>query len=219
MSSIVKHALMGLEPAFNRRAQKLTGEAGAWVIHFEDGTHEGPFDAVGVTLPPEQLIEFLALSDGDFANIIAAARAVMVAPCWTAMAALDAPFDPGFDGAKVYGGSIRWMARMAARPGFPDLEAVVIQASPDWSRAFLEETPEFVARQLCEEAYIRFGMPNPVWSDAHRWRFSMVETPAGSNAVSAESNTVSAGGDWCLGGKAEAAWSSGRALAQALMNP
>lgn len=219
MSSIVKFALEGLNPEFNRRAKKLTGEAGAWRIHFEDGTIEGPFDAVGVTLPPEQLIEFLARSDGDFATIIATARRVTVAPCWAVMAVADSAFDPGFDGAKVYGGSIRWISRMASRPGFGDSESVVIQASPDWSNAFLEETPDFVAQQICEEAYIRFGMPRPVWSDAHRWRFAMVEIPAGHKAFAAENNTVSVGGDWCLGGKAEAAWTSGEAIAQALIAP
>ena len=217
MSTLVKHALAGLDVQLSRRAAKLTGAPGDWTVHFEDGSREGPFEAVALTLPPEQLTEFLARSEGDFANIIAAARGIEIAPCWTAMAVLDRPFGPDFDGAKIYGGAIRWMARMAARPGFPDIETVVLQASPDWSRAFLEETPEFVAGQLCEEAFVRFAMPVPVWSSAHRWRYSMVEMAAGSPAVLASCATVGAAGDWRLGGKAEEAWTSGEALAQALV--
>jgi predicted NAD/FAD-dependent oxidoreductase len=219
MSALVKFALADLDARFSRPAAKITGGAGAWRVHFEDGTTEGPFDRVALTLPPEQLIEFLARSDGDFATIIAAARRAAIAPCWTVLAVLGEPFDHGFDGAKVYGGAIRWMARMAARaPGAASTaEAVVIQASPDWSAAFLEEDKASIARQLCEEAYVRFAMPVPVWSDAHRWRYAMVTEAAGTPYALAQSGTAGAAGDWRLGAKAEAAWTSGEALGQALV--
>ena len=216
MNALVKHALEGLDVRLARRARKMAGRAGAWSLKFEDGPDEGPFERVALTLPPEQLMDFLARSDGDFADIIAAARRVRIAPCWTVMAVLDGPFDPGFDGAKVYGGAIRWMARMAARPGGGAHEAVILQASPDWSEAFLEDEPAGVARQLCEDAYVRFAMPAPVWSRAHRWRYAMVTEPAGSPCALGEDATAGAAGDWRLGGKAEAAWTSGEALGRAL---
>jgi len=216
MNAIVKHAQAGLDVQLQRRAVKMKGGPGAWTIHFEDGATEGPFHRVCLTLPPEQLIDFLARSDGDFADTIAEANRAVVEPCWTVMAVLDAPFDPEFDGAKIYGGAIRWMARMGSRPGGGGAEAVVIQASPDWSAAFLEGEPDFVARQLCEEAYVRFAMPKPVWSSAHRWRYAMVTEPAGTPCAVAEGGTVGVAGDWRLGGKAEAAWTSGEALGRAL---
>ncbi|MCR9130559.1 MAG: NAD(P)-binding protein [Alphaproteobacteria bacterium] len=216
MNAIVKHAQAGLNVQLQRRAVKMKGGAGDWTIHFEDGATEGPFHRVCLTLPPEQLIDFLARSDGDFAEIITEANRAVVEPCWTVMAVLDAPFDPEFDGAKIYGGAIRWMARMGSRPGGSSAEAVVIQASPDWSAAFLEESPDAVARQLCEEAYVRFAMPLPKWSGAHRWRYAMVTEPAGTPCAVAEDATVGVAGDWRLGGKAEAAWTSGEALGEAL---
>lgn len=217
MNALVKHALTGLDVRLSRRAVKIKGEAGAWTIHFEDGASEGPFDRVALTLPPEQLIDFLARSDGDFADIIAQANRVEISPCWTVMALLEAPFDPEFDGAKIYGGAIRWMSRMAARPGGGEDEAIVLQASPDWSQAFLEAAPEFVANQITEEAWVRFAMPKPVWSSAHRWRYAMVTKAAGTPCATAESGTAGVAGDWRLGGKAEAAWTSGEALGQALL--
>ena len=216
MSAIVKHALAGFDVRQSSRALKMTGEPGAWSVHFEQGETAGPFDRVALTLPPEQLIDFLARSHGEFAEIIAQARRAVIAPCWTVMALPGGAFEPGFDGAKIYGGAIRWMARMGARPAGAQQEAVVIQASPDWSAAFLEESPEFVARQLCEEAFVRFAMPAPTWSSAHRWRYAMVTDPAGSPYALGERATAGAGGDWRLGGKAEAAWTSGEALGRAL---
>ncbi|MEQ8406547.1 MAG: NAD(P)-binding protein [Oceanicaulis sp.] len=216
MNALVRHALDGLEPRFARRARKLKGRPGAWTVVFEDGESDGPFERVALTLPPEQLIEFLARSDGDFPDIIAAAHKVEITPCWTVMALLDAPFDPGFDGAQVYGGGIRWMTRMASRPQRGPAEALVIQASPDWSEGLLEEAPDAVARMLCEEAFVRFNMPEPVYTAAHRWRYALVKTGAGAPMILDETGTVGAAGDWRLGGRAEYAWTSGEALGAAL---
>lgn len=217
MNALVKFALDGRAVQFGRRAQRLRGEPGAWTVVFEDGSEDGPFDRIGLTLPPEQLIDFLARSDGDFAEIIAEARGSQIAPCWTAMAVLDAPFEAGFDGAKLLGGAVRWMARMGSRPGRTGPEAWVLQASPDWSDAFLESDADTVARQLTEEAFVRVGLPEPVWSGAHRWRFAMVVTAPGTAAGLDETGTVGGGGDWRLGGKAESAWTSGEALGGALL--
>ena len=216
MNTLVRTALDGLAVNFGRRARKLKGRPGAWTVVFEDGETQGPFERVALTLPPEQLIEFLARSDGDFPEIITAAHTVEITPCWTVMALLDAAFDPGFDGAQIYGGGIRWMTRMASRPGRERHEAIVIQASPDWSAGLLEDDPDTVARMLCEEAFVRFAMPPPVYSAAHRWRFAQVKTPAGSATILDETGTVGAGGDWRLGGRAEHAWTSGEALGDAL---
>ncbi|HBU62514.1 MAG TPA: FAD-dependent oxidoreductase, partial [Oceanicaulis sp.] len=54
MSAIVKTALDGFDARFGRRASHVSGEAGAWMIHFEDSPVEGPFDRLVLTLPPEQ---------------------------------------------------------------------------------------------------------------------------------------------------------------------
>lgn len=216
MNALVRHGLEGMDVRFGRRVRKLKGAAGAWTLVFEDGEREGPFERVALTLPPEQLIDLLARSDGDFPDIIAAAHTAEITPCWTVMALLEARFDPGFDGAQIYGGGIRWMARMASRPGRGEAEAIILQASPDWSQGLLEESPETVSRMLCEEAFVRFDMPTPVWSAAHRWRYAQVKTAAGSPAILDETGTVGAGGDWRLGGRAEFGWLSGDALGAAL---
>jgi len=217
MSSIVKTALEGLDVRCNQRAVKLSGEPGAWTLHFEDGHTEGPYERLALTLPPEQLIEFLARSDGDFSGLIAEALEAKLSPCWAVMTVPGNPADLGFDGAKLLGGAVRWMARMNSRPGQDGPDAWVLHASPDWSEAFLESDPETVARALTEEVFIRFGLPMPVWSHAHRWRYALVtdapETPCKLDA----SGTVGCGGDWRLGPRAELAWQSGETLGAALL--
>lgn len=216
MNAIVKSALGDLPVETGRRVERLKGEPGAWTLRFEEGEPAGPFDRVVLTVPPEQLVELLARSDGDFPEIILEARAAVLSPCWAVMAVLDEGFDPGFDGAKMLGGGVRWMARMNARPGHDGPPAWILHASPDWSRAHLEASAEMVERALWEEMFVRFGLPEPVWCRAHRWRYALSEEAPGTPFRLDETGTVGCAGDWRLGPRAEFAWESGEALGEAL---
>lgn len=216
MNAIVKSALTGKNVQFGRRAVRVNGDGGAWIIHFEEGETEGPFHKLVLTLPPEQLIEFLARSEGDFSAMIAEALAAKLSPCWAVMTVPETAADPGFDGAKLLGGALRWMARMTSRPGQSGPESWVLHASPDWSEAFLESDPDTVARLLTEEAFIRFGLPLPVWSQAHRWLYALVTEAPGTPFALDPTGTLGCAGDWRLGPRAELAWESGDALGDAL---
>lgn len=216
MNAIVKYALDGLDARFGARVKRLSGGPGAWDLRFEDGERAGPFDRVVLTLPPEQLVDFLARSDGDFPELIVEARKAVLSPCWAVMGLVEGGFDPGFDGAKLLGGGVRWIARMGSRPGRTGPEAFVLHASPDWSRAHLEEEPETVARALWEEMFVRFGLPEAAWRAAHRWRYALSEEAPGTPFGLDETGTVGCAGDWRLGPRAEFAWESGEALGEAL---
>ncbi len=216
MNALVRFSLADAALECGRRATRLEGGPGAWTVRFEDGSGEGPFAAVALTLPPEQLVDLLARTDADFSGLIVDARGALLAPCLAVMAVLGAPFDPGFDGAKLHGGSLAWMARNGSKPGRTGPEAWVLHARHDWSRIHLEDDPERVARALLEEAWVRFGLPKPVWAETHRWRYALAEAAPGTPFALDDSGTVGAGGDWRLGGRAECAWDSGHALGRAL---
>lgn len=216
MNSLIKYALKDHDVRYGHRAVKAKGGPGKWMVHFEDGTLEGPFHALALTLPPEQLIEFLARSEGDYAEIITEAIASEIAPCWSVMCLPETEADLGFDGAKLLGGALRWMARNKSRPGRSGPEGWVLHASPDWSRAFLDSTPETVGKMLTEEAFIRFGLPMPKYVSAHRWLYAQVEKAPETAFALDDSGTVGCAGDWRLGGKAECGWDSGEALGESL---
>ncbi|MFN3835544.1 MAG: NAD(P)/FAD-dependent oxidoreductase [Glycocaulis sp.] len=216
MNAIVKTALAGLDVRFGARAVRLKGGPGAWQAVFENGSAEGPFAAVAITIPPEQMIDLLARTDGDFSDQIAQAREAVIGPCQAVMLQCDPRFDPGFDAAKLYGGGVTWMARSLSRPGREGADSWVLHASTNWSRAHLEDSPEAVIRALTEEVHVRFGMPLPVWAEAHRWRYALSETAPGTPFALDETGSVGCAGDWRLGGRAELAWDSGLALGEAI---
>jgi renalase len=219
MSAIVKSALEGLDARFAMRATHLTGKADAWMVHFESGVTEGPFDRVVLTLPPDQLIDLLLGSDGDFSTVISEARGAVMAPCWAVMGVIDSPFDPGFDGANLPEGDLRWVARNNSRPGQSGPEAWLLHASPEWSRAHLEDPAESVARALWETLQSRFDLPSARLLSAHRWRYALSEQAPGTPFARDATGTVGCAGDWRLGARAEYAWQSGEALGQALAQP
>jgi renalase len=216
MSAIVKAALEGLNARFAMRATRLSGGVGAWMVHFDAGHPQGPFDRVVLTLPPDQLIDLLAGSDGDFGAMITEARGAVVAPCWAVMGVIDVPFDPGFDGANLLDGDVRWMARKNSRPGQSGPDAWVLHAAPEWSRAHLEDAAEPVGRALWEAMQARFGLPSASLLGAHRWRYALSEQAPGTPFALDDSGTIGCAGDWRLGPRAECAWQSGEGLGEAL---
>ena len=55
------------------------------------------------------------------------------------------------------------------------------------------------------------------YAAAHRWRYARVETPVGEGCLFNADLRIGACGDWCLGGKIEAAFASGQAMANRIM--
>jgi renalase len=53
---------------------------------------------------------------------------------------------------------------------------------------------------------------------AHRWRYALVENPAGDACLWDAAACVGACGDWCLGPRVESAFDSGEALARNVLS-
>jgi predicted NAD/FAD-dependent oxidoreductase len=163
-------------------------------------------------IPAEQTGPLLA---GRAPILAAEAYAARAAPCWTAMVAFAEALDPGFDGAEL-DGPMAWAARERSKPGRPVVEAWTLQASPEWTRAHLEDDATSVAATLSTAFRERFDAPAPVHLAAHRWRYARVETAIGTAFTWDATLGIGTCGDWRLGPRVEAAWRSGRALGEAV---
>jgi predicted NAD/FAD-dependent oxidoreductase len=231
MSALPRALAAGLDLATARHVTAIEGRPGAWRLRHLDASlvrpgrplpaaepeEEGPFDALAVTLPPAQAAPLIAPHASGWPGRLAAVR---LAPCWTVMAAFAAPL-PLPDGLRPpEGGTIGWAARDSSKPGRPlGTECWVVQAGPDWSRAHLEETPEAVVPALLAALGALAGadLPAPIHAAAHRWRYSLVQAPLGEPCLADPDLRLGLAGDWCLAGRAEAAFESGTALAAALL--
>jgi renalase len=220
MNAPVKALADGLPMTTGFTAARIEGGPGAWTLRSEEGAAAGTFDAVLVSAPAPQAATLLGGVAPDLAQAAGRAR---YAPCLALMLAY-APEDlpPTLPVAeRPEHKAIAWIAEDGTKPGRlrEGPRRIVVHATPDFSRAHLEEAPEAIAAALLAEAAPLIGASDatPVHAKAHRWRYALVEEPVGQACLWDAGRGIGACGDWCLGGRVEAAFDSGRALARAVL--
>ncbi|MCX7692804.1 FAD-dependent oxidoreductase [Tepidimonas taiwanensis] len=199
-----------------------------WALHLDaaDDTPpiHGGFDAVLLAIPAPQAAELLHAS-AVAADWQARLRdEVVMAPCWTLMAAWPLAAQPGLDGlgprwhaARSDHHRIAWVARESSKPGREPLERWVIQASPAWSAEHLEDDAERITGKLLKGfAEITGIRATPGHAVAHRWRYAQTQRALGEPYLWDSRSGLGVCGDWCLGYRVESAFLSGLALALAI---
>ncbi len=228
MTALPRALAEGLELSAGRHVAGLEATQGGWLLHHlpadmvrpgkplpaMEPDVDGPFEAVVVTAPAPQAAELLAPVAPGLAELLAD---VVYAPCWTWLAAFAAPLDLP-DVLRPESGPIGWAARNNAKPGRDAMEAWVVQASPEWSRAHLEDDAHSIGAALRAALPAPAGVPEPLAQATHRWRYSLVEQALDRPCVWDRGRGLGLAGDFCLAGRAEAAWISGRALAEAILS-
>jgi predicted NAD/FAD-dependent oxidoreductase len=225
--SAVPRALLGAIPCVaSRHVGQITGSPGAWVLRHWDARlvrpgkplpdvapeEAGPFDAVLLTMPASQAHDVLGQQALSLSEALGAIR---YAPCWTVMASFDARLALP-DTLRPEAHAIGWAARDSTKPGRDaGQENWVIQAGPAWTRATLELSAEEIAQPLLAQlaAFSAAPLPAPFMAVAHRWRYSLLEAPLGEPCLWDATARIGYASDGCIGGRAEAAWDSGAALA------
>jgi renalase len=149
--------------------------------------------------------------------LAAIATAANMRGCWTLMLQFASAVSLPFDAAFVNNNALGWIARDSSKPGRAGLESWVLQATPEWSKAHLEEDAQIVAAALID-AFIKLGGPTPATWAAHRWRYASTAPTLERMHVWDAEMSVGMCGDWLHGGKVEGAWLSGRALAKDFLN-
>ena len=180
------------------------------------GTLTERFDAVLLAIPSPQASGLLDALAHPFGQTVKAAH---YAPCWALMLHFAAQSTaPNI--LRPENSPLAWIARDSARPGRPVIagESWVLHASPAWSRAHLEASAAEVSTALLAEFRALTGQTGtPAEIRAHRWRYALVDTALDVPCLWDAAARIGVCGDFCLGGRVEAAFDSGRALAQTVV--
>ncbi len=116
-------------------------------------------------------------------------------------------------------GPLSWVARNSSKPGREGPETWVLHASPDWSEAHIEESPEQALTMLVAafaEA-VRATIPAPRLAIAHRWRYALPLKLLEVRCLFDPLLAIGACGDWCAGPRVEGAYLSGCAIAERIL--
>ncbi len=176
----------------------------------------GEADFVVVAVPAPQAVSLLASSP----SLQTKAAETTIEPCWAVMAGFSERLDVPFDGAFIDEGPLAWICRDGSKPGRTLAETWVLHASATWSRAHLEDAQRGVGVELLDAFRAATGVQASrlAYLAAHRWRYARVETPVGEACLFDPDLGIGACGDWCLGGKIEAAFLSGRAMGERIVS-
>jgi len=212
----------------------------AWTVRGTSGETDfsETFDQVVVAIPARQATDVLR-ADGDphspgraELNVMADEIAhIAMLPCWTVMLAVDKRFSARWpydvlqtDGRDLDRCAVAWLANNSSKPQRPHHQQThdwVVQSSPSWADARLEDDPRRVARELITEVEKRLGVElRPFVRDcvAHRWRFARVATrPATLGYRYSEDNRVGWCGDYFQRSRVESAYLSGLQLAERMI--
>ncbi|MEL7345065.1 MAG: FAD-dependent oxidoreductase [Pseudomonadota bacterium] len=212
MSALAKSLSQDIDIRSNLRVTSMRYD-GQWTLE----TDAGAFDTqtLIVTTPAPQTLELLG---PDHALVSAVARAQMVPNLTLMLGFSETSPKPGFMTRRDASDPIAWLAHNSTKSGRPPHDAWVAQASLAFSKEHLEQDKDSIAATMLPLACDRLGIDpsHATYVSAHRWRYATVAKPVGAPFL--KDGNLYLGGDWCLGAKVEHAWTSGTAIAQAILD-
>lgn len=213
MSAIPKALGAGLDIRQNAQVARVVQGGDGWMLHLNTGTMRAA--QVVVTVPSPQVADIL----GAQHPTVAALAPVRLAPCLTLMAAVMAPAP--FITRQDADAPLSWIAQDSAKPGRSQGPETlwVAQAGEAFSRTHLQDSPEEITALMLPLICDRLGVPpdRVTHAAAHRWRYAKVTQALGQPFLRSPDATLYVGGDWCIGPRVEAAWTSGTAIADDIL--
>jgi len=218
MSGLPRAMAAGLDVKLNRQVTAVRAVPGGWELDI-DATCIMTRHLV-MTVPAPQAAALLGPLLGPGHCLYTQIAGVLMAPCLTLMAAFPADAPRPFRSRASDDQPLAWIAQDSSKPvRSRTLTSWVAQASTEWSERHLEDTPEVVADRMLPMLAAAIGVApeSSLYAAAHRWRYARTITPLGAPFLQSGDGTLHVGGDWCLGARVEAAWASGTAIADAII--
>jgi hypothetical protein len=211
MSALGAHLGAGLDIMREVRVLPPGRQGTRWALRSEDGADLGLFDILIVSVPAPQARELLASAAPQLAQT---ADEVSYTPAWAVMLESEGRAELEYDGLFFDDGILAWTARNDSKPGRKG-DTWVLHASPDWSAANLQASPDAVGIELttrfCDATGIKPGSVEV--ASVHRWLYSLVPSPLSVGALWDAELQLGVCGDWCKGARIEDAFLSGHAVA------
>jgi renalase len=228
ISAFPKRLAAGLDVRLGNRVMSLSAGERSVTLQLEGGGDVTTRTAV-LALPAEQARDLAGTLPPEIPEIEAAKILLGAAgthPCLTVIAGY-APDAEGPDWDIDYPEDstvLQLISHDSGKRDRPRWLVLVYQARPRWSRERLESPPEAWTAEVLEEAARLTGSwaARPLWHQSHRWRHARVDR--GNELQGPMLLPLPGGGRLGLageifwpGGGVEAAWSSGRRLAERIL--
>jgi renalase len=239
MGSLAAHLARGLDVRTASTVTSVVRQHAAWLIAGSTAAgargdpaegFEHVADALVLAVPAPQCGALLG--EGLAASELGRhAAAAVLAPCWAAMIALSNDGESPVDLMTSKSAPLAWAAREASKPGRlveVGEDLWTLHASPQWSRAHLEDDSNDVASFLADALLDRLaendrreGRARPRarvnQASAHRWRFARAATSPHLGCLYDDAIALALCGDWLESARIEGAFTSGVAAAARML--
>lgn len=189
---------------------------GDWLVHASDGTTHGPFDALTLALPADVAAPLLEVAPPLQQDV----SRVHLRPCWSVALTFAQPLQTQVEACFVRDGPLDWLARNSSKPARGEGEVWVVQSTSSWAERHADSSAQEVIAELSQAMAEVLGqpLPEPGASQAQFWPQARPAEQLKWGALAAPRLNLYVCGDWCLGGRIENAWLSGRQAARALLD-
>ncbi|MEP3562978.1 MAG: FAD-dependent oxidoreductase [Marinobacter sp.] len=219
MTAITRGLSEHVELTAQVRIARMNRAGSRWQLICTDGKDHGEFDQVVVTAPPAQTQELLTAS--GLMTLVNETRSPGgdILPCWAVAARFDEMPSAQFDAMRPDSDVLYWVANNSSKPGRnDDGQWWVLHATPEWTDANVDASPEKVSNDLLAEFKQLTGFDGtPTDSVAHRWLYARSASTDRPGFLWDQSEGVGIAGDWLVGGRVEGAWESASRLTQAML--
>jgi renalase len=216
MSSMCSEMAQDLHIVFGKRAVTLLPAGNGWHIVMLDGQVSGVFDWVISTLPAPQMQELMGTHlCGLGQELLESLAAVIFEPCYALMLGFDIPQRFGFGAARIKDPVLEWISINSSKPGRTLQQTMVIHSTAEWAAARMDIDPAQVETDMLSalQRVLPQMLPKPEYISLHRWRFAAAASPLEQASVLDVTSGLGFCGDWCIGNRAEAAYTSAMDMA------
>ena len=218
MTAITRGLSEHVELTAQVRIESMVRSGARWQLLCTQGKEHGLFDQVVITAPPAQTQDLLAASGLTQLSDKTQAPGGDILPCWAVAAHFAEAPDAPFDAMRPESDVLYWVANNSSKPGRNDSgQWWVLHATPEWTEANVDATPEHVTNQLLAAFRELTGFDGAlVDSVAHRWLYARSASTEQPGFLWDQYQGVGIAGDWLVGGRVEGAWESASLLVRAM---
>jgi hypothetical protein len=135
------------------------------------------------------------------------------------MLGFSQPVEFGFDAAIVKNSDISWISINSSKPDSTNNPSVLVHSSNEWADQNIDSKLGKVCDHLLNTLGNMVELPfeNLAFKDIKLWRYANVAKQNNNPIFLDVKNKLGACGDWCIKGRVEAAFQSGKRIAKELL--
>ena len=205
MNTVAKRLAEGLNIYINTRITSLEHK-NRWEISEESGQIYSDFDWVISTIPSPQALELLPNSFKYHSAI----ETIEMRACFSLMLGFEKSLPLEFEVAHVTNTDLSWIAVNSHKPGRAENYTLMVHSSEEYAESHINDDRKEVMQHLISETSRVIGHDISVadYKTIHRWRYAKNAKQENGTIFLDQDHKLAACGDWCLGGRVEAAFTS-----------